>query len=1217
MKIQKGMLFHNRYHLIDRIGSGASAEVWKAADTKAGNLIVALKIFSETNSIDTYGLQNFEYQFVTVFNMKHSNLLPPTGFDICEGCPYLVMQYCENGSCSSMATRVSEEDIIKFLHDVSAGLEYLHDNNIIHQDIKPENIMLDDNCNFLVTDFGISVTSSNSSDMKGGTQEYMGPERFKGQTLPASDIWALGASAIELITGQPPFGSHGGLLQDSEPLPELPAEYKPEVKDIILSCMQAEPEKRITAREIRQKIELYWETGSWTVHSRKKTLAFIAAAVASVLICAAVFAWDYTRTKTFYYNDYAEFWGIPKGIGKISRNEMSHRKTTYRFDYSRGKLRRVVLVNSAGKLVEHEDTEHLATRNSDTRYFYSDNGKIDYATVYNHSGRMLYKMDYDENMKTVTFRHNDEFGTEKNLLASTTALIDRQENIFDNSRISRYKLTYDDEGRLTQRLYAGLQNVPACDHDGIYGQRYTYDDKGRILEESFVGIDGDITSNSIGLAIKQFTYDEDDRWASVTYLGTERQGSHDGNYCSVVKLKYDQYGNRLEESYYSLDGQPSIRKDIGVYGQSYTYDKHGNRIKTTYIDDNGNPIISTNGIASAIDSFNTDGFIVLRRFVDQNDQPVYGTNELLPSSIIRITPNEVGDDTRIEHLDEYGKPLTLPSGYSITEIEYDSIGNVLAISSFGESGEPALNEGLVHKKTTEYNEKNQIVKESFFDIDGNPCLNGSGIASVSYEYNHQGVVIKESYYDTKGELASIESGYAFDTYEYDELGNTVSLHFFNEKGESCPSWSGAANLYYEYDPKTNFNTGIKFCDTKGNIIRYLHKEYDSKGNIIKEWATTSNGNLVPGTVVEVRTFDDRNLDIEWAAYDLNGNHVNMPSYTYSSVKFKYDDFRNVIEQSYWNTSGNPTSDSDKAHKRIREYDALGRIVLEKSIGIDGKPTSGSSANPEGHIEYDRFGNWLSLTCYDGYGNPCNSSDGWQKQEMVYNERNQMVSTTYFDSKGNMTISRNNEYAKVEIKYGDNNLKSEEIHYDEKNKILSIYKFKYNSRRNLVEQTICNSEGKQSDQIFGVFSRMAVDYEANDVTPKMRKFYNQTGKLIATSRYNLKTQSWGDILPAGSQPYVSSDDWYDEARELAASCPVELEDGVVLQEVRYTRTSLTLVLKLKEVSKYDMSEEQMSELRNVAPEFKKMMIQEAQMSIPRNVSFSIIITDKANRTIITM
>ena len=512
MELYKGLLFHNRYILIAPLGCGASAEVWKARDTKANNLTVALKIFSQHSEMDSYGLQNFEREFTSVYNMKHSNLLPPTGYDISEGRPYLIMQYCENGSCSSMIGRVEEEDLIKFLHDVSAGLEYLHDHNIIHQDIKPDNILLDDNCNFMVTDFGISVNADNgifqSNGMSGGTRAYMGPERFEGITNNASDMWSLGATAVELLTGNPPYGEHGGLLQaEGEPLPELP-NLQPEVKDMVLSCLSQDPNLRITANRIRQKIELYWETGSWIKHSPLKSWIKIITGILSILLCGCIYVWDYNRTKIYYYKDYSEYWGVPKGIGRLSRNEFSHRESSYRFEYRQHKLRRTALVNSTGKVVGHTDTEHMNSRYSDVYYYYTDHGKIDYKTIFNTSGRMLFKMDFDENLKTVTFRQNDEYGTEMNLDANTNVLYkNNTSTIGEKSHISRYLLSYDETGLLIERKYVGLQNIPACDKDRIYGQRYKYDSKGRKIEEAYIGADGTLASNNNGLAIRVYSYD--------------------------------------------------------------------------------------------------------------------------------------------------------------------------------------------------------------------------------------------------------------------------------------------------------------------------------------------------------------------------------------------------------------------------------------------------------------------------------------------------------------------------------------------------------------------------------------------------------------------------------------------------------------------------------------------------------------------------------------
>ena len=112
----------------------------------------------------------------------------------------------------------------------------------------------------------------------------------------------------------------------------------------------------------------------------------------------------------------------------------------------------------------------------------------------------------------------------------------------------------DENGYLIEKIFAGFQNVKRCDADQIYGIRYKHDEKGRIIEEQFIGVDGSIKGNSFGLAIKLFAYDEKDDWCSVTYLNPEKKQSHDGNNCCIVKLEYDQWGNRIKETYFTIDG---------------------------------------------------------------------------------------------------------------------------------------------------------------------------------------------------------------------------------------------------------------------------------------------------------------------------------------------------------------------------------------------------------------------------------------------------------------------------------------------------------------------------------------------------------------------------------------------------------------------------------------------------------------------------------------
>lgn len=1216
MELRKGYLFHDRYLLVASLGSGASAEVWKARDTKANNLMVALKIFSEHSEFDTYGLQNFKREFTTVYNMKQSNLLPPTGYDVCEGRPYLIMQYCENGSCSSMAGRMEEEDIIKFLHDVAAGLEYLHDHNIIHLDIKPDNILLDDNCNFLVTDFGISVSEngdiSDSNGMSGGTRAYMAPERFEGKTANASDIWSLGATAVELLTGTPPYGEHGGLLQvEGEPLPELP-KLQPEVKGLILRCLELEPVKRIRANEIRQKIELFWETGSWVKHSRKQSIAILVTVAVSVLMCAGIFLWDYTRTKVYYYKDYCEHWGVPEGIGKLSRNEVQHRERSYRFEYQKGQVRRLSLVNSKGKVVNHTDTEHMASRFSDVCYSYTENGNLDNMFIYDSNGKMLFKLDFDENLQTATFRQNDKNGTEMNLNANVNDLYKQNSGLWEEkSHISRYLLTYDEDGLLIERRYAAFQNVPACDRDRIYGQKYKYDEKGRKIEEAFIGADGSVTGNKNGLAIKVYTYDENDDWTSVTYLDAERNASHDGNNCPLVKLEYDEYGNRIKEAYYTLDGIPSIRTDVNVSGFLYEYNQQGFCVKQSCFGVDGKAAYCTNGYVAVKDSCNEEGYLIKEMYLDENDYPVLYNNGTDSYGSISIEPNETGLPLEMSYADENGNPTELASGVSRMVCTYDEAGNITSQRFYNKNNEPAAIDGFYYETRMEYDQFNRQIREFYLDAEGNLTTSDGIIADFRMEYNLQGALTKLSFLDTQGKLVNASNRFAGYEIIYDERGNQKAMRYFNDKGKPCIVNGGYASIEYRYDDKSNTLIESSNCDLDGKVIESHRYKYDAKGNCIREYTLAGN-RLKPGTTVLNWEFDSNNRIIsEWNC-DLEGKRINQAGQAYSQVKYLYDDRGNTKETSYWGVDGKPAVDEMKTHKRNREFDALNRVIVEKNFGANGKPISGADGYPEGRVKYDQWGNKVEISCYDGYGKPQLGADGFFVMKSEYDKRRNLLHQEYLDVNNKPVMHKGYGFAKVDFVYDDHGNKLEEKYYDT-SKCIRMETWKYNGKNKFTERLICDGNGKQSDAFYGV-SKITVKYDDSGIIPDVMNYYNQNGKLLAAQKWDVENGKWGDMNFTENSS-VSYSNWQQNVRQAAGECPYKLADGVYAQAVTYTASTVTLTMKLTEVSKYNMAELSEDKVKEVGKAMKMEL--RKNLGLPDGVAVKIIVTDKADRTILVI
>lgn len=272
-------IFAKRYKLLKRMGQGAFSEVWKAEDTKAGNLTVALKIYAPEKGLDENGTKTFSEEFALVFNMSHQNLLTPTYFDDYNGSPYLVLPFCEKGSAMNMVGMSNEDQVLHFMHDVSSALAYLHENGVIHQDIKPDNVLIDSTGCYKVTDFGISTKMRSTlrrsvGDKKGaGTMAYMGPERFSRnpETIKASDIWSLGATVYELMCGDVPFGDIGGGMQKGgAEIPEIKGDYPAKLKELVECCLAKETWDRPTAEQISEICDVRIRQGYWDLSSLKR-----------------------------------------------------------------------------------------------------------------------------------------------------------------------------------------------------------------------------------------------------------------------------------------------------------------------------------------------------------------------------------------------------------------------------------------------------------------------------------------------------------------------------------------------------------------------------------------------------------------------------------------------------------------------------------------------------------------------------------------------------------------------------------------------------------------------------------------------------------------------------------------------------------------------------------------------------------------------------------
>ena len=278
-KLEKDLKIKDRYLLLEKKGSGSFGEVWLAHDEFIDEA-VAIKFYI---SLNEEGVREFKEEFKTAYSLKHDYLLTTSYYDIWEQRPFLVLDYCPNGSASNMAGNVTEEVIWQFIHDVASGLAYLHDQRpdpVVHQDIKPDNILVNKYGNFVITDFGISMKirstmrKQSGRNTSAGTVSYMAPERFSQNPTPikASDIWSLGVTIYELATGELPFcGMGGAMLNKGAEIPVLPQTWSKDLNELMQACMANEPWNRPTADDIVRWTKLYFNGEKISFTKKKET----------------------------------------------------------------------------------------------------------------------------------------------------------------------------------------------------------------------------------------------------------------------------------------------------------------------------------------------------------------------------------------------------------------------------------------------------------------------------------------------------------------------------------------------------------------------------------------------------------------------------------------------------------------------------------------------------------------------------------------------------------------------------------------------------------------------------------------------------------------------------------------------------------------------------------------------------------------------------------
>jgi len=250
----------DRYHVVEQLGKGGMAYVYKAYDDRLDRN-VALKVIIMNEQEDmTKFFKRFEREAKALAKLSHPNIVKIHDYGEYNGAPYLVMEYLEGGTLKlKLGKPIPHNEAARLLTPIAQALDYAHGLNIIHRDVKPANIMLTKTGLPMLTDFGIAkiLEGKETTELTGtgvgiGTPDYMSPEQGQGVQVDfRTDIYSLGVVFYELVTGKKPFHADtpmatiikhitGTLPRPKEYVNNLPDE----VENVIFKAMAKNPENR-------------------------------------------------------------------------------------------------------------------------------------------------------------------------------------------------------------------------------------------------------------------------------------------------------------------------------------------------------------------------------------------------------------------------------------------------------------------------------------------------------------------------------------------------------------------------------------------------------------------------------------------------------------------------------------------------------------------------------------------------------------------------------------------------------------------------------------------------------------------------------------------------------------------------------------------------------------------------------------------------------------
>jgi serine/threonine protein kinase len=257
--MQEGTLLNNRYQLLQRVGTGGMAEVFRARDSMLERY-VAIKVLRAEYTENKSFQERFRQEARAAANLSHPNIVTVHDFGLDRGQLFIVMEHVPGTDLKTMLRqrgRFTVEETIPLIVQACAGIGYAHRAGLVHCDVKPHNMLVTPDKRLKVTDFGIAralatIHPGEHSDVVWGSPQYFSPEQAAGEPpSPASDVYSLGIVLYEMLTGSLPFNAltpEALARMHLDARPDPIREYLPEIPETLEQIVDKVLSKEPSAR---------------------------------------------------------------------------------------------------------------------------------------------------------------------------------------------------------------------------------------------------------------------------------------------------------------------------------------------------------------------------------------------------------------------------------------------------------------------------------------------------------------------------------------------------------------------------------------------------------------------------------------------------------------------------------------------------------------------------------------------------------------------------------------------------------------------------------------------------------------------------------------------------------------------------------------------------------------------------------------------------------